>query len=513
MSISNLHRNSTEANKHTPKGFTDASNNSKLIRDERGESRYVDNINIGTFIDFADPTLPPPTTTNNHVYILVGAGTVDTDWGFSAENDIVRFFDDVPVAVTPTAGYFGYNLTENKYYKFETSWVEFMPVSENLANTDLEQMDLVRVFEVFEDGELKFITNHANSDAIFRVGENSEERFGEITLNSETFNQTVAVQNPTNDGQGIITRVNPNEFDIDSLDDITDVGTRRNRIYFNPQQTLLEHSEYGRIVFRQIALDGENIFEDLSPTKKGLQYNADYSADYTDRSLVDKAYVVANSGAQIYNGTDITPLTKRNKLRFSGYLEAVDDAGDAETQVDLSSTALKESNIARFALNSSDEVDLVIPENKLLTGDSNGFATTLTGTSGSLIGLGASNQVQEVTTIEAFNILKETGITADKTLDLIGIDTLSSNVKATFAIDEILLINTTANSVTVSVGSTALGTDVVNAVVVGANATVLCSLGTRYFSSTVNQDLYISSGAWNSANITISVTVKKIHYA
>lgn len=139
MSISNLHRNSTEANKHTPKGFTDASNNSKLIRDERGESRYVDNINIGTFIDFADPTLPPPTTTNNHVYILVGAGTVDTDWGFSAENDIVRFFDDVPVAVTPTAGYFGYNLADNKYYKFETSWIEFVPVSENLANTDLTQ--------------------------------------------------------------------------------------------------------------------------------------------------------------------------------------------------------------------------------------------------------------------------------------------------------------------------------------------------------------------------------------
>jgi len=626
----------------------------------------------------------------------------------------------------------------------------------NLGLSDLEQMDLVRVFEVFEDGELKFITNHANSDAIFRVGENSEERFGEITLNSETFNQTVAVQNPTNDGQGIITRVNPNEFDVDSRDDITDVGTRRNRLYFNPQSTTLEFTESGRLILRNSGVP-ENIFEDLSPTKKGLQYNADYSADYTDRSLVDKEYVddaisaytptdfdyidfntaytptqqegrlhwdadygtldvdlegnninlkvgldnlyyiknqsgstinkgtvvravgtlgssgrilgdlmiadntiphyftlgiagenilngedgyvyefglvrqidttgtpygetwadgdilyvspttaggltkvkptepnlkiqvaividadangsifvrpslgekledlhnVETSGAtngdliaynttggyweytktlngnyivngnvtattyygdgsnltgvsgghEIYSQTSTTALPQQPALRFKGYLEAVDDAVNSESVVDLSSTALKESNIDRFALNGSDEVDLKITENTILTGDSNGFATTLTGTEGSVLGFGASNEVQEFTAFEAFNILKETGIIADKTLALTGIDTVASNVKATFAIDEILLINTTANSVTVNVGSTALGTDVVNAVVVGANATVLCGLGTRYFSSTVNQDLYISSGSWNSANLTISVTVKKIHY-
>jgi hypothetical protein len=153
MSISNLHRNSTEANKHTPKGFTDASNNSKLIRDERGESRYVDNINIGTFIDFADPTLPPPTTTNNHVYVLVGAGTVDADWGSAVENDLVRFFDNVPIAVTPTAGYFGYNLTENKYYRFTTEWIEFAipPVWGSITGTLSDQTDLQSALDDKQD--------------------------------------------------------------------------------------------------------------------------------------------------------------------------------------------------------------------------------------------------------------------------------------------------------------------------------------------------------------------------
>ena len=625
----------------------------------------------------------------------------------------------------------------------------------NLGLSDLEQMDLVRVFEVFEDGELKFITNHANSDAIFRVGENSEERFGEITLNSETFNQTVAVQNPTNDGQGIITSVNPNEFDVDSRDDITDVGTRRNRIYFSPQQTLLEHSESGRLILRETVLGNENIFEDLSVVKKGLQYNADYSADYTNRSLVDKDYVddaisaytptdfdyidfntaytptqqegrvhwdadygtldvdlegnninlkvgldnlyyiknqsgstinkgtvvravgtlgssgrilgdlmiadntiphyftlgiagenilngddgyvyefglvrgidttgtpysetwadgdilyvspttaggltkvkptepnlkiqvaividadangsifirpslgekledlhnVETSGAtngdliaynttggyweytktlngnyivngnvtattyygdgsnltgvsgghEIYSQTGTTALPQQPALRFKGYLEAVDDAVNSESVVDLSSTALKESNVLRFGLNVSSEVDLKITENTLLTGDSNGFATTLTGTEGSLIGFGASNEVQEFEAIEVYNILKEENITADKTLALLDISGISSNIKAKFNVDTIAFQNNTANSVTVNVGTTAGGTDVVNALVIGANALVLAPLGTTFFSTTLGQTLYISSGSWNSADIDIHVKVSKI---
>ena len=79
-------------------------------------------------------------------------------------------------------------------------------------------------------------------------------------------------------------------------------------------------------------------------------------------------------------------------------------------------------------------------------------------------------------------------------------------------IDKILLINATANSVTVNVGSSSGGTQVVNALVVGANATVVATLGTRFFSTTSGQNLFISSGSWNSANVTISVTVKKDHY-
>jgi hypothetical protein len=381
----------------------------------------------------------------------------------------------------------------------------------NLGSKDLAQLDLIREYEVFEDGTLKFVTNDAGNDAKLQIGENSAERFGEIELNSETFNQTVAVQDAENNGIGVIVRVNPNEFDIDSREDISNSATRRNRLYFSPDETILEHFEGGRLDLSSNVIGG-NTFTDFNEEKQGLKYDADYSADFVDRSLVDKAYVDANSGARVYNGADTTPLTKRSKIRFTDFLGAVDDAIEEETVVSLDSNITKDVNTSRFGLNLSDEVDLKIPDERMVVGDSDGNATNLTGTEGNLIGFKEDNKITQFEGVEAFNILKETGITGDKQLSLIGIDGVASNLKATFIIDEILIINTTANSVVVSVGSTAGGTDIANAITIGANATVVLTLGTRYFSSTLGQNLFISSALWNSANVTISVTVKKIHY-
>ena len=45
-----------------------------------------------------------------------------------------------------------------------------------------------------------------------------------------------------------------------------------------------------------IVLDNINTFTDRNTTPKGLEYALDYSANYTDRSLVDKAFVLANAG-------------------------------------------------------------------------------------------------------------------------------------------------------------------------------------------------------------------------
>ena len=54
----------------------------------------------------------------------------------------------------------------------------------------------------------------------------------------------------------------------------------------------------------------DHIFTDGHGTPKGLQYNADYSATYTNRSLVDKEYVDNNAGgSSIYTASGTVPTS------------------------------------------------------------------------------------------------------------------------------------------------------------------------------------------------------------
>ena len=144
---SNLHRNSTEANKHTPKGFDLAVNNSRLVRDERGQSRYVDNLLNERAENLVDGNSAPPTTTEGHVYVLIdeGSGSVHVDWQGASYNDVVRVQGGVWSAITPVSGYLVLNKTDNKYYKFNgTIWEEFggSVVWGNITGTLSDQTDL-----------------------------------------------------------------------------------------------------------------------------------------------------------------------------------------------------------------------------------------------------------------------------------------------------------------------------------------------------------------------------------
>jgi len=215
-------------------------------------------------------------------------------------------------------------------------------------------------------------------------------------------------------------------------------------------------------------------------------------------------------GHEIYNGTDVTPLPERAGLRFTGYLEAVDDAVNDETIVDLSSTAITPTETTRFAENGSGNIDLKIQENKLLKGNAGGFAIELSFAQEGILGLDVNNEVKEFETVEIYNILRENAVTGNKQLALLDINGNSANVKAKFEISAIAVQNTTANAVTISIGTTAGATNVANAVVIGANALVKLPLGTTFFSTTSGQNLFISSGSWNSANINIHVTISKI---
>ena len=66
-------------------------------------------------------------------------------------------------------------------------------------------------------------------------------------------------------------------------------------------------------------LSGAFSFTDDRATKVGLQYSADYSAAFTDRSLVDKAYVDNTDGNGIYGGDGSIPNGTQATLVNNGF--------------------------------------------------------------------------------------------------------------------------------------------------------------------------------------------------
>jgi hypothetical protein len=419
---SNLHRNSTEANKHTPKGFDLAVNNSRLIRDERGQSRYVDNLVQERAENLVNGNSAPPTTTEGHVYVLIdnGSGAVNAGWQGAEYNDVVRIQGGVWSAITPVSGYLILNKTDGKYYKFNGSiWEEFggSVVWGNITGTLSDQTDL---------------------------------------------NSALGGKEPT----------------------IT-AGTT---------------GQYYR---------GDKTFQTLDKTAVGLS-NVDNTSDVNKPVSTAQQTEINTKNIFAYDDTDLSPLTRRTKYRAVEYIEFEDDAINSETKIQLRADSVTPSEVTRFGENGSGNVDLKIQENKLLTGTAGGFAIEYTASAECIIGLDSDSEIKEFEVVEIYNILKEETITANKTLALLDINGNSANVKAKFEISAIAVQNTTANAVTISIGSTALGTDVANAVVIGANATLKLPLGTTFFSTTTGQNLFISSALWNSSSINIHVTISKI---
>lgn len=99
-------------------------------------------------------------------------------------------------------------------------------------------------------------------------------------------------------------------------------------------------------------------------------------------------------------------------------------------------------------------------------------------------------------------VLTLTGVVANSTF----------TVPAGYRISFVDVVNTTANAVTggLHLGTTALGTDIVNAAAVAANARVSFeTIARRHFAA--EQIVYISAQtAWNSANLTMTVALDQM---
>ena len=103
--MSNLHKDLDEANKHTPKGFDNVSNNTRPWKDENDLSTYTENTTLPRAINFVVGTAAAPTTVDGAIYVIIGSGTLDASWGtLAAFGDWVRFANGSAVPLTPAIG-------------------------------------------------------------------------------------------------------------------------------------------------------------------------------------------------------------------------------------------------------------------------------------------------------------------------------------------------------------------------------------------------------------------------
>jgi hypothetical protein len=87
-------------------------------------------------------------------------------------------------------------------------------------------------------------------------------------------------------------------------------------------------------------------------------------------------------------------------------------------------------------------------------------------------------------------------------------DLVIGNLPANAYVQQIIIVNATANAVTggVSIGSTANGTDIVAAAACAANCVANATIVKAAFSTTAATALHAAAvTAWNSANVTITV--------
>lgn len=170
--------------------------------------------------------------------------------------------------------------------------------SENIGTNDLIISDTVRELQVATDGTFQIVTNDANNSAIFKVGENNNERFSEIEFNTVIFDLISKFQNPAITA-GVIVEVNPNEFKFIVLPNTSNTSVYHGLISVDANKTIIEKSNAGKFLLDSSL--SSNTFEDLRATKTGLEYLADYSANFSVRSLVDKGYVDSKPDTNLSN--------------------------------------------------------------------------------------------------------------------------------------------------------------------------------------------------------------------
>lgn len=188
--MSNLHVDLGELNKHDPKGFIPAVNNTFPVKDELGLSFYEERMHLPKAINFVDGTAPAPTTADGNIYVLTGSGTEDPSWGTAVFGDWVRFINNLATPITPLEGYLCYDSTASAWKEFDgTVWAAHVSGGANLS----EGATTNTTVDVDSDSGTNATLLAASAS---RAGVMTKAKFDEVVLN----NAKITFPEAPNDG-------------------------------------------------------------------------------------------------------------------------------------------------------------------------------------------------------------------------------------------------------------------------------------------------------------------------
>lgn len=438
---SNLHRNSTEANKHTPKGFDLADNNSTLLRDERGQSRYIDNLVNERVENIVDGFNAPPTTTSGHLYVLIdnGSGSVHADWNGANYDDIVRIQDGVWASITPVNGYLVFNKTDEKYYKFGSlGWEEF---------------GVGASIELYDDADVTPLTARLKQRAV-----------DYIEFVDDAINEEIKVQLRASELADF------NSTDIIEVGGVFKLALDTNKLYVGNIEGLATQKTLSEVF--------DTATEDMSTA-------IFHVVDGKVELLVPTGEIIVGDALQ--RGRSATVTSALDTLS--------NEVGDIfivglDGKVQLGGTP---TYIIRFNANGEGEAQ------KLIQGNNKALVTN------------GSGVEEEVDLISFLDLLTATGVTSNGVLNTTDLSGTARGILGSWKITDLVIENTTANNVTINLGTTPGGNDVLNNTLVSGFDFKEFTPLIRLFFKNTEQPIYASSSDWNSASLIIKFSVKKVY--
>ena len=204
ITIKNLHSQLPEDQLHEAKGFTTASNNTYLKKNQDGSSEWLAEYWLEPVLGVVTGASAPPTESTGHRYILTGS-SFNAGWDSPAQHEIVEFDGTSWVGIAAVDGMRVVDLSDDSVYYFNTAWNQVTDANTNTTYT-------ISAVDSGDDAIIRLTAGGSGSgddDVTLVAGTN-------ITITPSGDNITIAASGGGTYTAGDGLDVTANEFSIDA---------------------------------------------------------------------------------------------------------------------------------------------------------------------------------------------------------------------------------------------------------------------------------------------------------